>query len=299
LPRAILVAADVPIAAGVLRGMLEAGIEIAEIWGARSGRRTIRLLAPSWSVSALAQRHGLRSVRMPDLKDQEAMARRISQLSADLLVTAITLQIIPAHVLTLFGRQAVNFHPALLPDYRGPTPVHAMLLDGTADRYGGMTLHVLSPKIDEGPIVARRAVPRGSKRYFAWRAELAGAARVLARDALPKYLSGNITATPQSAGSYRNLRKQMNLGPETERDEAIRVVAALGDTRSVRVGRTVIGPPVVAEGSPTGRPEKDDGRFVTFDVADARLRFRRYGNLDKLRDGWTLIRALRAIDRQE
>jgi hypothetical protein len=71
----------------------------------------------------------------------------------------MTHQIVPENILALFPGRAVNFHPAILPHYRGPNPRAGMILDGKADLYGGITLHCLSRGIDRGDIIAMRKVP--------------------------------------------------------------------------------------------------------------------------------------------
>jgi UDP-hydrolysing UDP-N-acetyl-D-glucosamine 2-epimerase len=47
----------------------------------------------------------------------------------------------------------INFHPSLLPDYRGPTPIHWQLMDRKSDI--GMTAHMVDSGIDSGPILSQ------------------------------------------------------------------------------------------------------------------------------------------------
>lgn len=53
-------------------------------------------------------------------------------------------------------RTLVNFHPSLLPCYRGPTPSHWVLARG--EPATGFTLHRVEPKIDAGEILAQEAL---------------------------------------------------------------------------------------------------------------------------------------------
>ena len=63
---------------------------------------------------------------------------------------------------------AVNVHPALLLLDRGPLPLFWCFRRGDTD--SGVTLHVLSPGLDEGAIIAQRHVPvprrRGGRGIF-------------------------------------------------------------------------------------------------------------------------------------
>lgn len=66
-------------------------------------------------------------------------------------------QLVPDDVLTLAPRPPLNVHPSLLPRHRGAAPVAATILAGDAE--GGVTLMVMEPRLDAGPIVAQWRVP--------------------------------------------------------------------------------------------------------------------------------------------
>ncbi|RPJ29516.1 MAG: hypothetical protein EHM33_00680 [Chloroflexi bacterium] len=54
----------------------------------------------------------------------------------------------------------VNFHPSLLPLYRGPVPSYWCIRNG--ENYTGFTLHKVSPEIDRGEILYQGIVEIGS-----------------------------------------------------------------------------------------------------------------------------------------
>jgi len=54
----------------------------------------------------------------------------------------------------------VNFHPSILPLYRGPVPSYWCLVNGESTT--GFTLHEVTRRIDEGKILAQGIVPVGS-----------------------------------------------------------------------------------------------------------------------------------------
>jgi phosphoribosylglycinamide formyltransferase 1 len=51
----------------------------------------------------------------------------------------------------------VNIHPSLLPDYKG-LDTHARVLAAGATRHG-CTVHIVTPELDDGPILAQAEVP--------------------------------------------------------------------------------------------------------------------------------------------
>ena len=69
-----------------------------------------------------ARRYSIPIRRNPELSTWTGASTAISKLHADVLITAVTGQIVPESILSLFPGRAVNFHPSLLPHYRGPMP---------------------------------------------------------------------------------------------------------------------------------------------------------------------------------
>jgi methionyl-tRNA formyltransferase len=65
----------------------------------------------------------------------------------------------------LFGEQllkcpsigAINFHPGLLPDYAGLNVHQWAILNGETNT--GVTIHIMTPSLDEGSILAQSSVP--------------------------------------------------------------------------------------------------------------------------------------------
>lgn len=71
---------------------------------------------------------------------------------ADLAISVFYDRILPADFLAGCGR-ALNIHNGPLPRYRGVSPINWALKNG--ERSHGVTLHEISPGIDDGPIVAQ------------------------------------------------------------------------------------------------------------------------------------------------
>jgi methionyl-tRNA formyltransferase len=77
----------------------------------------------------------------------------------DLIIVATFKQILQANVINLPSLGVVNFHPSLLPLYRGPCPTNAALLND--DKITGVTVHYVTEKLDEGNILLQRSIAIG------------------------------------------------------------------------------------------------------------------------------------------
>lgn len=80
----------------------------------------------------------------------------LREYSPDLILVATFKQIIGANVLNLPRLGVINFHPSLLPKYRGPCPTTAALLN--EDKATGVTVHYVTEKVDEGNILLQRSI---------------------------------------------------------------------------------------------------------------------------------------------
>lgn len=82
--------------------------------------------------------------------------KQLEKLGADFFIVVAYGQIMPEAVLTIPKIYPVNIHFSLLPKYRGAIPVQAALLNG--DSKTGVTLQVMKPKLDSGPILWQRTI---------------------------------------------------------------------------------------------------------------------------------------------
>lgn len=281
-------------AARIVNAWLAGGNSVSALWvGQKIHRRTFHedrvlgLAAPSWSVTALARRHRIPIETHPKLSAWKDLDAALERLNADVLITAMTLEIVPRSVLERFEGRAVNLHPALLPHYRGPSPRIGMLLDDTASLHGGMTLHCLSPEIDKGDIVGSRAVPYdGTRGFITWEVRLARAAGDLVEHDLARYLRGKVTPTPQAAesGSYRRIDKtELTFSAEHSAERTKWLCDRLGDVGVLRLKseNAAEKPPRVASflrtlGPRSLRAQRLGTFTMDFDSADARVRVRRH-----------------------
>jgi len=300
----------------VVKEWLDSGQEVAAFWtGSRRAERPrfsqrVRAAAsgavPFGTLSkklAVPVRLIDRLSRMPNLRQE------IASTGADTLITLMTHQIVPSEVLEMFGRKAVNFHPALLPHYKGKAPRISMLVDGKAEEYGGITVHRLVREIDEGPLIGQRPLPWSkTPDYVIWDVAAALAAAEMVRCDLIPYLDGRFEARPQdpNEGNYRNCTKhEFDITPDKTLAAVMRLFeCSPGFTHrwsplSGAVRREEY--PVVALtsviGPPWGAPPRVTPLQIETDISDARIRLARRNPFHKAirYPFWRLRRAVKSI----
>jgi phosphoribosylglycinamide formyltransferase-1 len=86
-----------------------------------------------------------------------ALATAIEAHEPDLLLLAGFMRVLTPGFIARFPRRMLNIHPSLLPAFPG-LHTHARAL-AAGVKLHGCTVHVVTPELDSGPIVAQAAVP--------------------------------------------------------------------------------------------------------------------------------------------
>jgi methionyl-tRNA formyltransferase len=129
----------------------------------------------------------------------------IRAFAPDGLLLAAYGQLIPADLLGVAPRPPLNVHPSLLPRHRGAAPVASTILSG--DERGGVTLMVMTPELDAGPIVATWPVALGGRETTPeLEARLSDLAAEVVPAELERWASGGIEATPQDESKATLIR---------------------------------------------------------------------------------------------
>ncbi|MBP7461304.1 MAG: methionyl-tRNA formyltransferase [Candidatus Delongbacteria bacterium] len=105
-------------------------------------------------VKQLAIEHSIPVLQPESLKNPE-LVEHIRKLEPDLLVV-VAFRLIPSSLLAIPRRGAINLHASLLPDYRGASPIQAVLLND--EPVTGVTTFFLNPAIDAGHIIMQNQV---------------------------------------------------------------------------------------------------------------------------------------------
>lgn len=158
----------------------------------REGRGQIQTaLSP---IRQLATANGL-SVLDPVKLDDRFVKEIEHLLPATFLVVAYG-KIIPGSILELSELPAINIHPSLLPELRGPSPIQAAILGG--DKQTGITLMRLDNEIDHGPIMAQKKVAiNDNDTYQTLSEKLSLAGGQFVTKYIPRYLAGELKPAEQ------------------------------------------------------------------------------------------------------
>lgn len=192
------------VGARCLGALFEAGIGVQLVVTHEDDPNETRWFA---SVAEVARAAGCRAVTPADPADPALLAE-IAAISPEFIFSFYYRRMLPASVLALARRGALNMHGSLLPKYRGRAPINWAVLHG--ERETGASLHYMVARPDAGALVDQQAVPIGPDDTAIEVADrVADAAVTVLRRSLPRLLAGTATATPLdlSQGSYFGGRK--------------------------------------------------------------------------------------------
>ena len=112
------------------------------------------LLTPP-PVKVWAEAHSIPVFQPESLKDTATYAT-LTEYSADLFIVVAYGKIIPKNILDLPKFKTLNVHPSLLPKLRGASPIRSAILEDMNPT--GVSIMILTPGMDEGPILAQKEV---------------------------------------------------------------------------------------------------------------------------------------------
>jgi methionyl-tRNA formyltransferase len=187
------------VGARCLGALFEAGLDVRLVVTHEDDPNEQRWFA---SVAEVARGAGCAVVTPADPADP-ALAARIAALDPDFIFSFYYRRMLPAALLALARRGALNMHGSLLPRYRGRAPVNWAVLNGETET--GASLHYMVAKPDAGALVDQERVPIGpDDTAFEVAQRVADAAVIVLRRSLPALVAGTARATPLdlSRGSY-------------------------------------------------------------------------------------------------
>ena len=145
------------------------------------------------AVAKLARQHDITCLQPVKLRD---VTELLKSLHADVGALVSYGKIIPQDVIDIFPHGIVNFHPSMLPVYRGPSPIETAIMHG--DSFTGLTLMALSKDMDAGDIYYQEKVaigPDDTAEQLYDRFGRRGAELMVEK--LDQIVAGQLTGTPQ------------------------------------------------------------------------------------------------------
>jgi len=110
------------------------------------------------ALRAAAQERGVPVFQFASLRSPEAHAA-MQGLGVDLGVMAYVLQFAPDSLVKLPRLGTIQYHPSLLPRYRGPSSINWPIIRG--DTKTGLTIFRPTDGLDEGPVILQKETPIG------------------------------------------------------------------------------------------------------------------------------------------
>ena len=104
-------------------------------------------------LRAAAQEKGLKVFQFKSLRDAEAH-EALKSLRADIGIMAYVLQFAPDSLVRIPRLGTIQYHPSLLPKYRGPSSINWPIIRG--DTRTGLTIFRPTEGLDEGPVVLQK-----------------------------------------------------------------------------------------------------------------------------------------------
>jgi methionyl-tRNA formyltransferase len=105
-----------------------------------------------------AQEKGLRLHQFKSLKAPEALRAR-QDAAADIGIMAFVLQFAPQEFVRVPKHGTIQYHPSLLPKYRGPSSINWPITRG--EKETGLTIFRPTDGLDEGAVILQKRTPIG------------------------------------------------------------------------------------------------------------------------------------------
>jgi methionyl-tRNA formyltransferase len=105
------------------------------------------------ALRTAALEKGLPVFQFPSLKSPEAEAA-MRELNAEIGIMAYVLQFAPQSFVTIPKHGTIQYHPSLLPRYRGPSSINWPIAKG--DLQTGLTIFRPTDGLDEGPVILQK-----------------------------------------------------------------------------------------------------------------------------------------------
>ena len=107
-------------------------------------------------LKVAATASGLEVFQFASLKNAEAAAA-MKGLAADIGIMAFVLQFAPQEFVNIPKHGTIQYHPSLLPKYRGPSSINWPLIKGETKT--GLTIFRPTDGLDEGPVILQKETP--------------------------------------------------------------------------------------------------------------------------------------------
>jgi methionyl-tRNA formyltransferase len=158
--------------------------------------KPLRTIQPRFDAWSWLDKEKIPRIASPNVNAPEFI-EYVKGLNIDLIVVYFFSQIFKADILHTPRLGVFNCHPSLLPRYGGPHPAFWMIKNG--ESVAGVTVHVMTEKIDAGDIIAQQELVIGeSENNGQLTQRQHHAAAALLTEAVNAMAQGTIAPKPQN-----------------------------------------------------------------------------------------------------
>ena len=204
------------IAAVFLEGILKKGVKVSLVVTKPDRVRKRNNKVVESEVSIIAKKNNI-GVFKPENINEDFFI--IKEIAPDLILTFAYGQILSSNILSLSKYKPLNIHGSLLPKYRGASPIQQALKNG--DDITGVSIIEMVPKMDAGPIYAKREIKIiPNDNYTSLSEKVANCSIDLFLGFLKNYFDNNITPEYQveSDATYCHYIKKDDLKLSLDED---------------------------------------------------------------------------------
>ena len=110
------------------------------------------------ALKVAAQERGVQVFQFASLRSNEAK-QALKKLDAELGIMAFVLQFAPQDFVNIPSRGTIQYHPSLLPKYRGPSSINWPIIKGETKT--GLSIFRPTDGLDEGPVILQKETAIG------------------------------------------------------------------------------------------------------------------------------------------
>lgn len=108
------------------------------------------------TIKKTALDNNIEVIQPKNIKQDVETIEKLKELNPDVIVVVAYGQILNDEILKIPSKGCVNVHGSLLPEYRGPSPIHAAILEGKTET--GVTTMLMDEGLDTGDILLKEKV---------------------------------------------------------------------------------------------------------------------------------------------
>ncbi len=115
-------------------------------------------------VNIISEKYNIPLRTPKTLKNNENEIDYLADIKPDLIIVVAYGLLLPEKILNIPLYGAINLHPSILPDLRGPSPIHYAILENL--KFTGISIMALDEGMDTGPIIAQMKIAVDKNEYF-------------------------------------------------------------------------------------------------------------------------------------